>query len=143
VMNKSFAYVNKSSTTEAVKMSTATISPEQVQDEISRALRQLASPVLAGDSVKECIRRASRRTGVPYGQVRRAWYKSWRSIPAYVADTIRIKAAEHERAARRNMVRAIAAMQTTDPAAYRDCIAHLGECLLPDDRAGGDNSRVG
>lgn len=112
---------------------------EQVQDEISILLRRLADPVVAGESVKACIRRASVRAGLPPGQVKRLWYREWSTIPAHVADQIREKAAHHERSLKRSIVEAISVMQTLDPDFYRSVIEAAGEVLLP----GGDLPRSG
>lgn len=105
--------------------------PEQVQDEIARLLRQLADPVEAGESVKALIRRASTRAGIPYGQAKRAWYKEWRTIPAHVADGIRERAEAHERRLRKAAYQAVVAMQESDPEYFRECIEELGDILLP------------
>jgi hypothetical protein len=124
--NKSFTETNKAFTRK--NMSNA----EAVQDEISDLLRRLASPVAAGESVKECIRRASKRSGVPYGQVRRAWYKNWRLIPAYVADQIRQRAAQHDEHVKRQLYRAIVSMQESDPVYFDKRIESLSQYLLLD-----------
>jgi hypothetical protein len=106
-------------------------SSEQIQDEISALLRRLADPVQAGESVKVCIRRASQRAGLPYGQVKRAWYKEWRNIPAHVADEIRERAAIHDRRLQQEAFQAIIALQDSDPDYYRQCIEEVGDILLP------------
>lgn len=111
---------------------------EQVQDEISQLLRRLADPVVAGESVKACIRRASVRAGIPHGQVKRLWYREWFSIPAHVADQIREKAKQHDRKLKASMVEALAAMQNSDPEFYRSAIEAVGAVLLPDRRHDGD-----
>ena len=105
---------------------------EEVQDEISILLRRLADPVVAGESVKACIRRASMRAGLPQGQVKRLWYREWSTIPAHVADQIREKARHHERSLKRSLVEAISIMQTTDSDFYRSVIEAAGAVLLPD-----------
>lgn len=105
---------------------------EQVQDEISILLKRLADPVVAGESVKACIRRASMRSGLPQGQVKRLWYREWSTIPAHVADQIREKATQHERLLKRSIVEAIHVMQVTDPDFYRSVIEAAGAVLLPD-----------
>lgn len=104
---------------------------EQIQDEMSALLRRLADPVVAGDSVKACIRRAATRAGLPAGQVKRLWYREWASIPAFVADQIRERAAAHDKKLKMAMVEAISVMQATDPDFYRDHIEEIGEALLP------------
>jgi hypothetical protein len=104
---------------------------EQIQDEISALLRRLADPVTAGESVKACIRRASQRAGLPYGQAKRAWYREWRNIPAYVADEIRERAAIHDRRLQHAAFQAILALQDSDPDYYRQCIEEMGDVLLP------------
>jgi hypothetical protein len=104
---------------------------EQVQDEISKLLRRLADPVEAGESVKACIRRASVRAGLPYGQAKRAWYKEWRNIPAHVADEIRERAAIYDRRLQHAAFQAIAALQESDPEFYSQCIEEMGDILLP------------
>lgn len=105
---------------------------EDVQDEISRLLKKLADPVTAGESVKACIRRASMRAGLTYGQTRKYWYREIRNIPAFVADDIREKAAAHDRRLRNAAFEALVAMQESDPEYFRECIEGLGEILLPD-----------
>lgn len=110
---------------------------EQVQAEISALLRLLASPVTAGESVKACVRRASVRAGLPYGQVKRMWYREWREIPAHVADIIRERARQHDKKLKAAMFQSIVAMQDSDPAFYRECTQELGDLLFQD----GDKSR--
>jgi hypothetical protein len=112
------------------KMSTA----ETVQDEISSLLRQLANPVTAGDSVKSCIRRASMRAGLPYGQTKRLWYREWHDIPAFVADNIRERANIHDRKLKHAAFQTLVAMQNSDPEFFGSCIEALGEILLPGPR---------
>lgn len=116
---------------------------EQVQDEIAKLLRRLADPVVAGESVKACIRRASTRAGIPYGQTKRLWYREWSAIPAFVADQIRERTAAHDRNLKASMVEAIAAMQSTDPDFYRAAIEALGEVLLPVRNVSGPGGREG
>lgn len=115
---------------------------ESVQQEISGLLRQLASPVVAGESVKTCIRRASMRSGLPYGQVKRAWYREWREIPAHIADTIREIAGRHDRKLKRSMFQAVAAMQDTDPEFFRRCIEDTSLYLFPDREQASERSPV-
>lgn len=103
-----------------------------IQEEISNLLRALADPVTAGESVKACIRRASMRAGLPYGQTKRLWYRERTNIPAHVADAIRERAGQHERRLKRSVVEAISVMQTTDPDFYRDVIEAAGAVLLPE-----------
>lgn len=103
---------------------------EDIREEIAQLLKQLADPVTAGESVKACIRRASMRAGLSYGQAHRAWYREWRNIPAHVADSIRERAVEHDRKLKRQMVEAISVMQATDPDFYRDVIEAAGAALL-------------
>jgi hypothetical protein len=105
---------------------------EDIQNEISALLRRLADPVTAGESVKACIRRASQRAGLPYGQAKRAWYKEWRNIPAHVADEIRERAALHDRRLQHAAFQTLVQLQESDPAFYRECLEGLGEILLPD-----------
>lgn len=112
---------------------------EQVQDEISTLLRRLADPVVAGESVKALIRRASVRAGLPPGQTKRLWYSEMHNIPAHIADQIREKAYQHERKLKRSVVEAISVMQVTDPDFYRSVIEAAGAVLLPS----GDFSRSG
>lgn len=112
---------------------------EHVQDEIATLLRRLADPVVAGESVKACIRRASLRAGLPHGQTKRLWYREWTTIPAFVADQIRERAAAHDRKLKASMVDALAAMQQSDPEFYRASIEALGEVLFP----GRDNVGLG
>jgi hypothetical protein len=104
---------------------------EQVQDEISKLLRRLADPVEAGESVKACIRRASMRAGLSYGQTKRCWYKEMRNIPAHVADEIRDRAAAHDRRLQQAAFQAIIALQESDPDYFRQCIEEVGDILLP------------
>jgi hypothetical protein len=104
---------------------------EQIQDEISALLKRLADPVTAGESVKACIRRASQRAGLPYGQTKRLWYSEWRTIPAHVADEIRERAEIHDRRLQQAAFQAILALQDSDPEYYRHCIEEMGDVLLP------------
>ena len=104
---------------------------EDIQDEISRLLRRLADPVQAGESVKACIRRASQRAGLPYGQGKRLWYRETRNIPAFLADEIRERAAAHDRRLQQAAFKAIVALQESDPDYYRRCIEEVGDILLP------------
>jgi hypothetical protein len=104
---------------------------EEIQDEIARLLRRLADPVVAGESVKACIRRASQRAGLPYGQTKRLWYREWRDIPAFVADNIRERADKHDRKLKHAAFQAIIALQDSDPDYYRQCIEEVGDILLP------------
>ena len=104
---------------------------QQVQDEMAALLRRLADPVIAGESVKACIRRASMRSGLPHGQTKRLWYSEMSTIPAHVADQIRERAAAHDRKLKASMVEALCAMQQSDPEFYRSAIEALSEALLP------------
>jgi hypothetical protein len=104
---------------------------EDIQNEISALLRRLADPVTAGESVKACIRRASQRAGLSYGQTKRCWYKEMRNIPAHVADEIRERAAAHDRRLQQAAFQAIIALQDSDPEYYRHCIEKMGDVLLP------------
>ncbi|MEN6306016.1 MAG: hypothetical protein ABFD96_25045 [Armatimonadia bacterium] len=105
---------------------------EQIQDEISALLRRLAEPVTAGESVKACIRRASMRSGLPFNQTKRLWYREWGTIPAHVADNIRQRASAHDRRLKQAAYQAVVALQDSDPEFYRDCIEDMGEILLPE-----------
>lgn len=104
---------------------------QQVQDEMAALLRRLADPVVAGESVKACIRRASMRSGLPHGQTKRLWYSEMSTIPAFVADQIRERAAAHDRKLKASMVEALCAMQQSGPDFYRSAIEALSEALLP------------
>lgn len=108
---------------------------EQVQDEISTLLKRLADPVTAGESVKACIRRAATRSGLPFNQAKRLWYREMRSIPAYLADTIRDRATAHDRKLKHAAFQTLAAMQESDPDYYRECIETMGDILLPERQA--------
>lgn len=103
---------------------------EQIREEITRLLKQIASPVEAGELPKACIRRASMRTGLTYGQTRRLWYGLVKDPSATITDRLRAKAAAHDRDVKASMYQAIVAMQSLDPALYRDCIAEMGDVLL-------------
>lgn len=103
---------------------------EQVQDEISRLLRQLACPVTAGESVKACIRRAALKTGLTFNQTKRLWYSEWREVPAHVADNIRTAAHIHDRKLKQSMVEALSVMQSVDPEYFADLIQEVGAALL-------------
>jgi hypothetical protein len=105
---------------------------EDIQNEIARLLRRLADPVTAGESVKACIRRASTRAGLPYGQTKRLWYREWRDIPAFVADNIRERADKHDRKLKHAAFQALVALQESDPVFYRSCIEEMGDVLLPE-----------
>lgn len=103
---------------------------ERVQDEMAALLRRLADPVVAGESVKACLRRASMRAGIPHGQTKRLWYSEMSTIPAFLADQIRERAAAHDRKLKASMVDALAAMQTSDPDFYRSATEALSAALL-------------
>ena len=102
---------------------------EQVQDEISALLRQLASPSEPGESVKACIRRAARNSGLTFNQARHGWYREWKNIPAHVADQIRQRAAEHDRKLKQAAFQTLLAMQKSDPELFRESIEALGDIL--------------
>lgn len=104
---------------------------EDIQEEIARLLKRLADPVVAGESVKACIRRASQRAGLPYNQTRKLWYRETRNIPAFMADEIRDRAAKHDRRLQQAAFKAIVALQESDPDYYRQCIEEVGDILLP------------
>jgi hypothetical protein len=70
---------------------------EVIRDEMRGKVRKLAWPSEPGESVKGCIRRVSRATGLSFGQVKSLWYREWRRVPADVADRIREATAAHER----------------------------------------------
>jgi hypothetical protein len=73
------------------------LSPETIQVEMHQSVRRLALPGEPGESVKACIRRVSRRTGLGFDQIRRLWYLRWRVVPAHVADKIREAVHAHEK----------------------------------------------
>ena len=116
---------------------------KQVQDEIARLLRQLADPVKAGESVKACIRRASMRSGLNYSQAKKLWYSEIKNIPAHIADHLRERAAAHDKQIKRELYRAIVAMQDSDPAFFGECIEEMGGVLFADrnavNKAGGSD----
>jgi len=87
---------------------------EDIRLEMSGKLRHLAEPVSPGESVKACLRRASIRAGIAFGQCRRLWYGEWRVVPAHVADQIRKASDAHDRTLKANMLRAVAAMSESD-----------------------------
>lgn len=70
---------------------------EVVQSEMQGRVRLLAMPSEPGESVKACVRRVARATGLSFGQIRRLWYREWRVVPAHIADHIRRAAEAHER----------------------------------------------
>lgn len=105
---------------------------DDIRKEISALLRRLADPVVAGESVKGLIRRASMRSGLTYGQAKRLWYSEQRSIPAHIADMIREKASAHDRHLKHAAFRTLVQLQKSDPEFYRDCLEGLGEILLPE-----------
>lgn len=105
---------------------------EDVQDEISALLKRLADPVVAGESVKACIRRASMRSGLPFNQTRKLWYREVKNIPAYLADELRERATKHDRQLKHAAFQTLVAMQESDPEFFGDCIEALGDILLPD-----------
>ena len=100
---------------------------EAVQDQMQVAVRRLATPCEPGETVKACVRRVATRTGLSFDEVRRLWYRRWRVIPAYVADTIRNAVEAHERKldqayeARRARQAALYALthESSDPEFYR------------------------
>lgn len=110
-------------------------SAEKVQDEISALLRQLASPSEPGESVKACIRRAARNSGLTFNQARHGWYREWKNIPAHIADQIRQRATEHDRKLKAAAFQTILAMQESDPALFRECIEELGDLFGPEREA--------
>jgi len=115
-------------------------SADQVTEEISQLLRQLASPVSPGESVKACIQRASMRSGLSFIQAKKCWYREYRTIPAHIADQVRQRAAEHDRRLKAAAFQTILAMQASDPDLYRQCIEELGDLFSAERearRAGG------
>ena len=103
---------------------------EEIQEEMSELVRCLAAPSMPGESVKTCIRRASVRSGLPFNQVKRAWYREWRSIPAYIADNIRAKAAAHDRKLKTAMYQSIVAMQKVDPDYFCEQLESISDVLF-------------
>ena len=73
--------------------------------EMSNCVKRLVSPAEPGARLKALYELVSDRCGrdedgcriVNYGQARRLWKKEWKIIPAWLADHIRRKVAEHER----------------------------------------------
>ena len=61
--------------------------------EAATLLRQLAEPVVAGESVKAAINRAARRAGIPASLGKRLWYGEARRIDADTMDQLRERAA--------------------------------------------------
>lgn len=102
---------------------------ETVRAEMSGHVKRLASPSSPGESVKACIRRAASRAGMSFGQIKRCWYGEWRVIPAHVADQLREASAAHDKILKANLLRAVAAMQTSDPEFYRNHIEVFGQLL--------------
>lgn len=101
-MPKAIRAVQKAiSTVETAKMT----ADEVVRVEISDCLKRLVSPAEPGARLKALYDLASERCGrgddgrriVDYGQAKRLWKKDWKVIPAWLADHIRRKVAEHER----------------------------------------------
>lgn len=103
---------------------------ETIRFEMSNSVKALASPCEPGESIKSCVRRVAMRTGLTFGQVRRLWYAEWNVIPAHVADKLREASEHHDRLLKANMLRAVAAMQESDPDFYRDQIEAMGLALF-------------
>lgn len=100
---------------------------ENIRDEMRTKVHRLAWPAEPGESIKACIRRVSRATGLTFGQVRSLWYAEWRRVPADIADQIREATEAHERSIdakiieqreRRERVWALT-HQSSDPEFYR------------------------
>lgn len=126
---------------EKLSVTAESMTAEAIQDEIAAALRRLADPVTAGESVKACLRRAATRAGLPYGQAKRYWYQEASSVPAHVYLQIMGRATAHDRKLQQNMFRAVCAMQESDPDFYRNHIEAIGELLFlerSDPRKGGE-----
>lgn len=78
---------------------------EVVSLEMSKCVRRLVSNAEPGARLKALYELVSDRCGrfddgsriVTYGQAKRLWKKEWKIIPAWLADHIRRKVAEHER----------------------------------------------
>lgn len=100
---------------------------DDIAEEISGLLRKLAEPTTAGETVKQCINRAARNSGLTFRQAQRGWYREWKNIPALLADQIRQRAAEHDRKLKAAAFQTILAMQASDPDLYRQCIEELGD----------------
>lgn len=69
---------------------------EDIKREMQGKVRYLAVPSVPGESVKACVRRVAKRTGLSFGEVWRLWYMKWNRIPADIADRIRKEANAHE-----------------------------------------------
>lgn len=113
---------------------------DDLAEEISRLLHRLAEPTTAGETVKACIHRAARNSGLTFRQAQRGWYREWKSIPALLADQIRDRAAAHDRKLKQSAFQTIRAMQESDPALFRQCIEELGDLFSAERearRAGG------
>lgn len=119
---------------EVSKLSTA----DAITQEMQFAVRSLAQPLTAGESVKSCIRRVSRNTGLTFRQVKRLWYGDWPALPACIYQDVKEKAAAHDRLQQARaeasdnleMLRSLhARLSTTDPDFYRAEIDAL-ECAL-------------
>jgi hypothetical protein len=104
----------------------------QIRDEITRLLKELAKPVQPGELPKACIRRASMRTGLPFGTTRRLWYGLVKDPKATITDRIRAKAAEIERRNNKLLFKCLAEMQDADPERFKQRIADAGELLFND-----------
>lgn len=79
-----------------VDMSSVEITSETVQIEMQARVKRLAWPCEPGESIKSCIRRVARKTGLTFGQVRHLWYADWRVIPTHISDRLRQAAQDHE-----------------------------------------------
>lgn len=73
------------------------VTAEAVSEEMKLNVVRLAKPSRPGESVKSCVRRVSTATGLKFGQVRRLWYRTWKTVPAHVADQVRNAVNQHER----------------------------------------------
>jgi hypothetical protein len=112
----------------------------QIRDEITRLLKELAKPVEPGELPKACIRRASMRTGLPYGATRRLWYGLVKDPKATVTDRIRQKAQEHERRNNQLLFKCIAEMQASGDPLFQQRLNEASELFLVD-RPAADKAR--
>jgi hypothetical protein len=74
----------------------STVSSEDVQLQVQAMVRRIAYPGSPGESVKACIVRVAKISGVSFTDVQRCWYARYKVIPAHLYLTLKAAAEAHE-----------------------------------------------
>ncbi len=76
--------------------------PEEIRDEVVSLLRSIAGPVPAGTSTKGLLQRLESKLShpdLPARTIKALWYREVKSVPAHIADYLRVRATERSEAA--------------------------------------------